>query len=30
MLGRRPAPDRSEIAARAKRCAQLFLKGCEI
>ncbi len=30
MLGQRPVPDRSEIAARAKRCAQLFLKGCEV
>jgi AcrR family transcriptional regulator len=30
MLGQRPVPDRSEIAARAKQCAQLFLKGCEV
>jgi AcrR family transcriptional regulator len=30
MLGQRPAPDRSEIVARAKQCAQLFLKGCEV
>ncbi|WP_296706070.1 TetR/AcrR family transcriptional regulator [Rhodoblastus sp.] len=28
MLGQRAAPDADEIAARAKRCAALFLKGC--
>jgi hypothetical protein len=30
MLGQRPAPDRSEIVARAEQCAQVFLKGCEV
>jgi AcrR family transcriptional regulator len=30
MLGQRPVPDRSEIVARARQCAQLFLKGCEV
>jgi AcrR family transcriptional regulator len=30
MLGQRRVPDRGEIAARAKRCAQLFLEGCRI
>jgi AcrR family transcriptional regulator len=28
MLGRRAAPDHQEIVARAKQCAQLFLRGC--
>ena len=28
MLGQRGAPDRDEIEARAKQCAQLFLAGC--
>jgi AcrR family transcriptional regulator len=28
MLGQQPAPRREEIAARAKQCAALFLKGC--
>jgi AcrR family transcriptional regulator len=28
MLGQSPAPDTDEIAARAKRCARLFLNGC--
>ena len=28
MLGRRIAPDHDEIVARAKQCAQLFLRGC--
>jgi AcrR family transcriptional regulator len=28
MLGQRPAPRREEIVARAKQCAQVFLKGC--
>jgi AcrR family transcriptional regulator len=30
MLGQRPVPDREEIAARAKQCTQLFLKGCVV
>jgi AcrR family transcriptional regulator len=30
MLGQRPVPGRQEIAARAKQCAQLFLKGCMV
>jgi AcrR family transcriptional regulator len=30
MLGQRPAPDREEIVARAKQCAQVFLKGCKV
>ncbi len=29
MLGHRNAPDAEEIAARAKMCAALFLKGCK-
>jgi AcrR family transcriptional regulator len=28
MLGRRAAPDHQEIAARAKRCVHLLLRGC--
>jgi AcrR family transcriptional regulator len=28
MLGQRTAPDHREIAARAKRCAHLLLRGC--
>ena len=28
MLGQREPPDAAEIVARAKRCAQIFLKGC--
>ncbi len=30
MLGQRAAPDAEEIAARAKTCAALFLKGCKV
>ena len=30
MMGRRAAPDAGEIAARAKTCAALFLKGCKV
>ena len=30
MLGQRGAPDRAEIEARAKQCAQFFLAGCLI
>ena len=30
MLGRRAAPNAQEIAVRAKTCAALFLKGCEV
>ena len=30
MLGQRPVPDREEIAARAKKCAHLFLNGCSV
>ena len=30
MLGQRAAPDGDAIAARAKRCAQLFLEGCAV
>jgi AcrR family transcriptional regulator len=30
MLGQREAPDASIIAARAKRCARLFLDGCAV
>jgi len=29
-LGQRDPPDESEIAGRAKRCAQMFLEGCSI
>src|SRR5260221_4925723 len=28
MLGQRDVPDADEVAARAKQCARLFLKGC--
>lgn len=30
MLGQKPAPDTKEIAARAKHCAELFLRGCAV
>lgn len=30
MLGQRDPPSREEIAARAKRCAQMFLNGCAV
>jgi len=30
MMGRRAAPDAGEIAARAKTCVALFLKGCKV
>ncbi len=30
MLGRREPPDADEIAARAKGCAKLFLRGCAV
>jgi AcrR family transcriptional regulator len=30
MLGQRRVPSRAEIVARAKQCAQLFLKGCVV
>ena len=30
MLRQRGVPDRDEIAARAKRCARLFLEGCGV
>jgi AcrR family transcriptional regulator len=30
MLGQRPVPSRSDIATRAKQCAQLFLEGCMV
>jgi AcrR family transcriptional regulator len=30
MLGQQAVPGRAEIAARARRCAQLFLEGCRV
>jgi AcrR family transcriptional regulator len=30
MLGQQPVPRHEEIVARAKKCAQLFLKGCMV
>jgi len=30
MLGQREPPDAAEIAARAKRCARIFLEGCAV
>src|SRR5271166_5959537 len=30
MMGRRAAPDAGEIAARAKTCVGVFLKGCKV
>ena len=30
MLGQREPPDAAEIAARARRCAQIFLEGCAV